>query len=122
MANVAWIGLGVMGYPMAGHIAKKGGHTLTVYNRSAAKADAWAREHAAGRTAPTPAHAAKGAEFVVSCVGNDDDLRSVTIGPDGAFHTMSPGAVFIDQLRANVNAGGTANITVQFVQPRNAFC
>ena len=84
MAKVAWIGLGVMGYPMAGHVAKKGGHDLTVYNRNGAKAAAWVKEHG-GRSAATPAEAARGAEFVFSCVGNDDDLRSVTLGPGGAF-------------------------------------
>ncbi len=94
MANVAWIGLGVMGYPMAGHLLKKGGHTLTVYNRNAAKAEAWVKEYAAGRTAPTPAAAAKSADFVFSCVGNDDDLRAVTLGKDGAFHAMIPGFHF----------------------------
>ena len=101
MAKVAWIGLGVMGYPMAGHILKKGGHELTVYNRNAAKAQAWVKEHGAGRVAPTPAKAAEGAEFVFSCVGNDDDLRAVTTGKDGAFHGMAKGAVFIDNTTAS---------------------
>ena len=96
MANVAWIGLGVMGYPMAGHVLRKGGHALTVYNRNAAKAEAWVKEYGSGQTAATPAVAARGADFVFSCVGNDDDLRAVTLGPDGAFQTMKPGAVFID--------------------------
>src|SRR5262249_48848449 len=85
MAKVAWIGLGVMGYPMAAHIRSKGGHELTVYNRTAAKAEAWVKEHG-GRTAPTPADAATGADFVFSCVGNDDDVRQVTLGERGAFN------------------------------------
>ncbi len=101
MAKVAWIGLGVMGYPMAGHVLKKGGHELTVYNRNSAKADAWVKEYGSGRTAPTPAKAAEGAEFVFSCVGNDDDLRSVTTGKDGAFHSMAKGALFIDNTTAS---------------------
>ena len=84
MAKVAWIGLGVMGYPMAGHIRKKGGHDLVVYNRNAAKAEAWVKEYG-GKTAPTPAEAAKDAEFVFCCVGNDNDLREVTLGAKGAF-------------------------------------
>jgi len=103
MAKVAWIGLGVMGYPMAGHILKKGGHELTVYNRNTAKAEAWVKEYGAGRTAKTPAEAASGAEFVFCCVGNDDDLRSVTTAKDGAFHGMGKGAVFIDNTTASAN-------------------
>ena len=75
MAKVAWIGLGVMGYPMAGHILKKGGHDLTIYNRNTAKAEAWVKEYGAGRVAKTPAEAAEGADFVFCCVGNDDDLE-----------------------------------------------
>ena len=101
MANVAFIGLGVMGYPMAGHIAKAG-HSVTVYNRTAAKAKKWASEHK-GKAAATPAAAAKGADFVFCCVGNDDDLRSVTIGKGGAFETMTKGAVFIDNTTASAN-------------------
>ncbi len=104
MANVAWIGLGVMGAPMAGHLAVKGGHAVTVYNRTAAKADAWSAAHSGGKVARTPADAARGAEFVFSCVGNDDDLRAVTIGPDGAFLTMPPGAVFIDHTTSSADA------------------
>jgi 3-hydroxyisobutyrate dehydrogenase-like beta-hydroxyacid dehydrogenase len=103
MAKVAFIGLGVMGYPMAGHLLRKGGHELTVYNRNAAKAEAWVKEHGAGKAAPTPAEAAKDADFVFSCVGNDDDVRSVTIGKDGAFHTIRRGAVFIDNTTASAN-------------------
>lgn len=94
MANVTFLGLGVMGYPMAGHLAAKG-HTVTVYNRTAAKAAAWAQEHG-GQHAATPALAAKGADFVMACVGNDDDLRAVCLGPDGAFAGMVAGAVFVD--------------------------
>jgi 3-hydroxyisobutyrate dehydrogenase-like beta-hydroxyacid dehydrogenase len=102
MAKVAWIGLGVMGYPMAGHIRKKGGHELTVYNRNGAKAEAWAKEYG-GRTAPTPADAARDADFVFCCVGNDNDLREVTLGPKGAFNTVKKGAVFIDNTTASAN-------------------
>ena len=102
MAKVAWIGLGVMGYPMAGHIAKKGGHELTVYNRNAAKSAAWAKEFG-GKAAATPAEAAKGAEYVFCCVGNDDDLRAVTTAKNGAFETVAKGAVFIDNTTASAN-------------------
>jgi 3-hydroxyisobutyrate dehydrogenase len=94
MARVAFLGLGVMGFPMAGHLASKG-HAVTVCNRTAAKAEAWSAQHG-GAAAPTPAEAARGAEFVMACVGNDDDLRSVCTGPDGAFAGMAPGAVFVD--------------------------
>jgi len=94
MAKIAFIGLGVMGFPMAGHL-KTAGHDVTVYNRSALKAENWVARHG-GQMAATPAMAAKDAEFVLSCVGNDDDLRSVTQGEDGAFATISPGAVFVD--------------------------
>ena len=103
MAKVAWIGLGVMGYPMAGHLAKKGGHDLTVYNRSAAKADAWVKEYGTGRTAGTPAEAAQDADFVFCCVGNDKDLRAVTIGKDGAFSGVKKGAIFIDNTTASAD-------------------
>ena len=102
MAKVAWIGLGVMGYPMAGHIAKKGGPELAVYNRNTAKAAAWVKEFG-GRTAATPAEAAKGAEYVFSCVGNDADLRSVTTATGGAFEAMAKGAVFIDNTTASAD-------------------
>jgi len=102
MAKVAWIGLGVMGYPMAGHIRKKGGHDLTVYNRNAAKAEAWSKEYG-GKTAPTPAAAARDADFVFCCVGNDNDLRAVTLGPNGAFDGVRKGAVFIDNTTASAN-------------------
>jgi 3-hydroxyisobutyrate dehydrogenase-like beta-hydroxyacid dehydrogenase len=102
MAKVAWIGLGVMGYPMAGHLRKKGGHDLTVYNRSPAKAEAWVKEHG-GKTAPTPADAAKDQDFVFCCVGNDSDVRDVTLGPQGAFQAVRKGAVFIDNTTASAN-------------------
>lgn len=100
MARVAFIGLGVMGYPMARHLKVKGGHELTVFNRTAAKAEAWVAEHG-GRRAATPAEAARDADFVFACVGNDDDLRSVTTGPDGAFETLSADAIFIDNTTAS---------------------
>ncbi len=94
MAKCAFLGLGVMGYPMAGHLAARG-HEVTVYNRTGAKADAWVAEHG-GQAAPTPREAAAGADFVMACVGNDDDLRAVCLGDDGAFAGMSRGAVFVD--------------------------
>ncbi len=100
MAEVAFIGLGVMGYPMAAHLKHKGGHAVTVYNRTSAKADKWVSEHG-GAMAPTPKEAASGKDFVFACVGNDDDLRSVTLGPDGAFQSMKKGAVFIDNTTAS---------------------
>ena len=100
MAKVAFLGLGVMGYPMAGHLRNKGGHDVTVYNRTAAKAEKWAKEHG-GSHAAKPAEAAKDADFVFCCVGNDDDLRSVTTGPDGAFSTMKKGAIFVDNTTAS---------------------
>ncbi len=99
MANAAFIGLGVMGYPMAGHLARNG-HELTVYNRTSQKADQWVAEHG-GHAAATPALAAKDCDFVFACVGNDDDLRAVTTGPDGAFFTMKKGAIFIDNTTAS---------------------
>ncbi len=100
MAKVAFIGLGVMGYPMAGYLKSKGGHDVTVYNRTAAKAEKWASEHG-GKAAATPKAAAEDCDFVFCCVGNDDDLRDVTLGPDGAFHGMKAGAVFIDNTTAS---------------------
>ena len=103
MAKVAWIGLGVMGYPMAGHLLKRGGHDLSVYNRNGAKAQAWVTAQGAGSAHATPAAAAEGADFVFACVGNDDDLRQVTTGPDGAFTTMRPGAIFIDHTTASAD-------------------
>ncbi|MFA7415437.1 MAG: NAD(P)-dependent oxidoreductase [Rhizobium sp.] len=100
MAKVAFIGLGVMGFPMAGHLKAKGGHNVTVYNRTAAKAESWVKQHG-GASAPTPAAAAKDADFVFTCVGNDDDLRAVTMGPDGVLSTMKQGATLIDNTTAS---------------------
>ncbi len=97
--TVSFLGLGVMGYPMAGHLSAKG-HDVTVYNRTAAKAEAWAAEHG-GRAAATPRAAAEGQDFVMACVGNDDDLRSVALGADGAFAGMAPGSVFVDHTTAS---------------------
>lgn len=94
MAKVAFLGLGVMGYPMAGHLVARG-HAVTVCNRSAARAGAWVAQHG-GASAPTPCAAAAGQDFVMACVGNDDDLRAVCTGPDGAFAGMQAGAVFVD--------------------------
>ena len=94
MTKVAFLGLGVMGYPMAGHLAAKG-YEVSVYNRTPAKAEAWVAEHG-GKSAATPRAAAEGAAFVMSCVGNDDDLRSVCLGDDGALAGLNPGAVFVD--------------------------
>jgi 3-hydroxyisobutyrate dehydrogenase len=98
--RAAWIGLGVMGYPMAGHLKSKGGLPVTVYNRTSEKAAKWAGQFN-DKTAPTPAEAAKNADFVFACVGNDDDLRQVTIGPEGAFQAMKKGAVFVDHTTAS---------------------
>ena len=100
MAKVAFLGLGVMGFPMAGHLVKKGGHELTVYNRTAAKAKQWTDKHG-GRSAPTPKAAAEGQDFVMCCVGNDNDLRAVTLGADGAFAGMKKGATFVDHTTAS---------------------
>jgi 3-hydroxyisobutyrate dehydrogenase len=99
MVKAAFIGLGVMGYPMARHLKAKG-HTVTVYNRTAAKAEKWASENG-GATAATPRDAARGQDIVFACVGNDDDLREITIGRDGAFAAMSPGAIFVDHTTAS---------------------
>jgi 3-hydroxyisobutyrate dehydrogenase len=100
MAKVAFLGLGIMGYPMAGHLKNKGGHDLTVYNRTAAKAEKWVAQHG-GAHNPTPKEAAAGQDFVMCCVGNDADLRAVTLGPDGAFAGMAKGAVFVDHTTAS---------------------
>jgi 3-hydroxyisobutyrate dehydrogenase-like beta-hydroxyacid dehydrogenase len=104
MAKVAFLGLGVMGYPMAGHLLKKGGHEVTVYNRTAAKAQQWAKEFG-GRHAATPREAAKDRDFVMMCVGNDDDVRSVVYGQDGndsgALAGMKRGAVLVDHTTAS---------------------
>ena len=106
MANVAFLGLGVMGYPMAGHL-QSAGHSVTVYNRTTAKAEAWVAEHG-GAMATTPAEAAQGADFVMACVGNDDDLRGVCLGDTGAFAGMSKGAIFVDH--TTVSAKVTAEL------------
>ncbi len=98
--KTAWIGLGVMGYPMAGHLVTRGGVDMTVYNRTAAKSEKWAVQFS-GKTAPTPREAVEDADFVFACVGNDDDLRQVAIGPEGAFQAMKKGAVFVDHTTAS---------------------
>jgi 3-hydroxyisobutyrate dehydrogenase-like beta-hydroxyacid dehydrogenase len=100
MAKVAFLGLGVMGYPMAGHLLKKGGHDVTVYNRTAAKAQQWAKEYG-GKHAATPREAARDCDFVMMCVGNDDDVRSVVHGDDGALAGMKKGAVLVDHTTAS---------------------
>ncbi|MFL4969859.1 MAG: NAD(P)-dependent oxidoreductase [Xanthobacteraceae bacterium] len=100
MAKLAFLGLGVMGYPMAGHLKNKGGHEVTVYNRTAAKAEQWVKEFG-GRAAATPKDAAAGQDFVMMCVGNDNDVREVTLGADGAFSGMKKGAVFVDHTTAS---------------------
>jgi 3-hydroxyisobutyrate dehydrogenase/2-hydroxy-3-oxopropionate reductase len=101
MANTAFIGLGVMGFPMAGHLATKG-HDVTVYNRTAAKAAEWTNKYK-GRSAPTPAEAAKGADFVFMCVGNDNDVRAVALGPTGALAGMKRGAILVDHTTASAD-------------------
>lgn len=101
MAKVAFLGLGVMGYSMAGHLARKG-HQVTVYNRSPGKAEQWMGEYA-GSSAPTPREAVAGAELVMCCVGNDDDLRSVILGEQGAFAGMAPGAILVDHTTASAD-------------------
>ena len=116
--KVAFLGLGVMGYPMAGHLALAG-HQVTVYNRSAAKAQAWATEFK-GAAAPTPRETATGADIVFCCVGNDDDLRAVTLGADGAFAGMKPGAIFVDHTTASATVArdlyaAAKNISLHFV-------
>jgi 3-hydroxyisobutyrate dehydrogenase len=102
MSKVAWIGLGVMGYPMAGHLKSRGHHDVAVFNRTQKRADAWVADYG-GTHAPTPAEAADGADFVFTCVGNDDDLREVTLGPDGAFQTLKADAVFADHTTASAH-------------------
>ena len=109
--RVAFLGLGVMGYPMAGHLARAG-HQVTVYNRTAAKAAAWVAEYG-GASAPTPAQAAQGADIVFACVGNDDDLRSVTVGEQGAFAGMQPGALFVDHTTASASGARELYATAQ---------
>ncbi len=100
MAKVAFLGLGVMGYPMAGHLKTKGGHEVTVYNRTAAKAEKWVAQFG-GRSARTPRDAAQGQDFVMACVGNDNDLREVMLGSGGAFEGMARGAVLVDHTTAS---------------------
>jgi 3-hydroxyisobutyrate dehydrogenase len=100
MAKVAFLGLGVMGYPMAGHLKNKGGHEVTVYNRTAAKAEKWVAQYG-GKSAPTPKAAAEGQDFVMCCVGNDNDLREVTLGPNGAFAGVGKGKIFVDHTTAS---------------------
>ena len=98
----AWLGLGVMGFPMAGHLAKKALAEVTVYNRSSGKAALWQVAHG-GTAALSPKTAAEGADFVFACVGNDEDLRQVTLGENGAFHAMKPGAIFVDHTTASAD-------------------
>jgi len=100
MAKVAFVGLGVMGYPMAGHLKAKGGHDVTVFNRTAGKAEAWVSQYR-GRSAPTPREAAAGQDFVMACVGNDNDLREVMLGGNGVFAGMREGAVVVDHTTAS---------------------
>jgi 3-hydroxyisobutyrate dehydrogenase len=100
MAKVAFLGLGVMGFPMAGHLKSKGGHDVTIYNRTAAKAGKWVSKYG-GRQAATPQEAAAGQDFVMACVGNDHDLREVTLGAEGAFAGMKKGATFVDHTTAS---------------------
>ena len=116
--KVAFLGLGVMGFPMAGHLAKAG-HAVTVYNRSPAKAQAWVAEFG-GSAKGTPREAAMGADIVFCCVGNDDDLRSVTLGANGAFAGMAPGAIFVDHTTASADVarelyGAAKNLGLAFV-------
>ena len=107
MSNVAFIGLGVMGYPMAGYISKAG-HNVTVYNRTAAKAEKWIAEYK-GSKADTPAKAAEGADFVFTCVGNDNDLREVTFGENGIFKTLKSGSIYIDNTAASATIAREIN-------------
>jgi len=100
MAKVAFVGLGVMGYPMAGHLKGKGGHDVTVYNRTSAKADKWVAQHG-GKSAPTPRQAAEGQDFVMTCVGNDNDLRDVMLGKDGVFAGAAKGSIVVDHTTAS---------------------
>ncbi len=113
--NVAFIGLGVMGYPMAGYISK-GGHNVTVFNRTKSKADKWIKEYK-GKMADTPAEAAKNAEYVFTCVGNDNDLREVTFGDNGAFKTIKKGAIYID----NTTASATIAREIYKYAKKNGF-
>jgi 3-hydroxyisobutyrate dehydrogenase-like beta-hydroxyacid dehydrogenase len=108
MAKVAFLGLGVMGYPMAGHLLKKGGHDVTVYNRTAAKAQQWAKEYG-GKHAATPREAAKDCEFVMMCVGNDDDVRSVAYGDNGALAGMKKDSTLVDHTTASATVAREAH-------------
>ena len=117
MAKVAFIGLGVMGYPMAGFLKTKGGHEVTVYNRTTAKAERWAEEFG-GSFAATPREAAEGCDFVFACVGNDADLRSVTTGVDGAFHGLKSGAIFMPGPGRNRNLSVCKTICTNGVAAR----
>ncbi len=117
MAKLAFLGLGVMGFPMAGHLVAKG-HDVTVYNRSAPKAEAWVAKHG-HRSAATPRQAAEGADFVLACVGNDSDLRAVCLGPDGAFAGMAAGSVFIDH--TTVSADVTRELGAVAAQQGKGF-
>ncbi len=117
MAKLAFLGLGVMGFPMAGHLVAKG-HDVTVYNRSASKAEAWVAKHG-HRSAATPRQAAEGADFVLACVGNDSDLRAVCLGPDGAFAGMAAGSVFIDH--TTVSADVTRELGAVAAQQGKGF-
>ena len=109
--TVAFLGMGVMGAPMAGHLARAG-HKVTVYNRSAAKAQAWVKEYG-GSSAATPREAAAGAQIVFACVGNDDDLRSVVLGADGAFAGMARGTLFVDHTTASAEVARELNATAR---------
>ena len=113
--NVAFIGLGVMGYPMAGYISK-GGHNVTVFNRTKSKAEKWINEYK-GKMAETPAEAAKDAEYIFTCVGNDSDLKEVTFGDSGAFKTIKKGAVYID----NTTASATIAREIYDFAKKNGF-
>ncbi|GLP96489.1 NAD(P)-dependent oxidoreductase [Paraferrimonas sedimenticola] len=117
MAKVAFLGLGVMGYPMAGHLVNAG-HQVTVYNRTQAKAEAWAAEHG-GAYQTTPKAAAEGAEIVFCCVGNDDDLRQVTVGEQGALHGMTSGTILVDHTTASANVA--RELSVEFAKRDIAF-
>jgi 3-hydroxyisobutyrate dehydrogenase len=108
MAKVAFLGLGVMGYPMAGHLKNKGGHDVTVYNRTAAKAEKWVKQYG-GKSAPTPKAAAQGQDFVMACVGNDNDLREVTLGHEGAFAGIGKGKIFVDHTTASAEIARELN-------------
>src|ERR1043165_1737123 len=118
MAKVAFLGLGGMGFPMAGHLVKKGGHEGTVYNRTAAKAREWADKFG-GKTAATPKAAAEGQDFVMCCVGNDNDLRAVSLGADGAFAGVKKGATFVDHTTASADVARDLDAFPQ--QPGLAF-